>query len=52
MSFSLVEVVVGVFQELVEDEPVSDVAPGQDELQAAPHVLVVLVCNLWRKNGV
>ena len=52
MSFSLVEVVVGIFQELVEDEPVADVAPGQDKPQTAPHVLVILVSNLWRDNGI
>ena len=48
----LVEVVVGIFQELVEDEPVADVAPGQDKPQTAPHVLVILVSNLWRDNGI
>ena len=52
MWLSLVEVVVGIFQELVEDEPVADVAPGQDKPQTAPHVLVILVSNLWRDNGI
>ena len=46
LPFLLVEVVVGIFQELVEDEPVAYVASGQDEFQAAPHVLVVPVRNL------
>ena len=44
--FLLIEVKVGIFRELIQDEPIADVGPVQDKLEAFPDVSIVLVGNL------